>query len=72
MLSQSQASEGAKRPLIDPNQRLKRMSISGQVTLQRKSYWVTRYAEIKDSLFSYKKDSSKWLASEIKISMHCS
>ena len=44
---------------IDPNQALKRMSISGQVTLQRKTYWVTRYAEIKDSYFSYKRDASK-------------
>ena len=44
---------------IDPNQPLKRLSISGQVTLQRKTYWVTRYAEIKDSYFSYKRDASK-------------
>jgi len=44
---------------IDPNQPLKRMHISGQVTLQRKSYWVTRFAEIKDSFFSYRKDQGK-------------
>ena len=41
---------------IDPNQPLKRMNISGQVTLQRKSYWVTRFAQIKESFFSYRKD----------------
>ena len=44
---------------IDPNQALKRMSIAGQVTLQRKSYWVTRYAQIKESMFSYSKDQSE-------------
>ena len=47
------------RAPIDPNQPLKRLSISGQVTLQRKTYWVSRYAEIKDSYFSYKTDASK-------------
>ena len=46
---------------INPNQALKRMYIKGQVTLQRKSYWVTRFAEIKDSVFSYRKDKSKSL-----------
>ena len=45
--------------MIDPNQPLKRLSISGQVNLQRKTYWVTRYASIKDSFFNYKKDPSK-------------
>jgi len=44
---------------INPNQALKRMYIKGQVTLQRKSYWVTRFAEIKDSVFSYRKDKSE-------------
>lgn len=32
------------------------MSINGQVTLQRKSYWVSRFAEIKEGIFTYRKD----------------
>lgn len=35
--------------------RLERRQISGMVTLQRKSMFVARFAEIKDCIFSYKK-----------------
>ena len=38
------------------------MTISGQVTLQRKTYWVTRFAQIKDSYFAYRKDQSKLIS----------
>ena len=42
----------------DPNQRIQRQSIEGMVTLQSKSHWVVRYAQIKECIFSYKKTKS--------------
>ena len=35
-----------------------RISIEGRVMIMRKTYWSQRFAQIKDAIFSYKKDKS--------------
>jgi hypothetical protein len=40
-------------------QQVTRKSISGQLTVKRKNLWVSRYAEIKDCVFTYKEKQSK-------------
>ena len=68
-MSQPAMGMRSQMTMIDPNQALKRMQISGQVTLQRKTYWVTRFAQIKESIFSYKKDSSKLSQARYALSL---
>ena len=35
---------------------IQRQQIEGNVQIKRKTTWVTRYAQIRDSIFTYKKD----------------
>ena len=59
--------DDASKPVaIDPNGPIKRQSIAGYVTLKRKAYWVKRYAQIKDSMFQYAKDNSKFIFSHMR------
>ena len=37
----------------------KRLSIEGTITVMRKSRWVTRYASIKECIFSYRKNDKR-------------
>jgi hypothetical protein len=43
-------------PTPDTKDIPKRPSIEGRVSIMRKTYWSQRYAQIKDCIFSYKKD----------------
>ena len=52
-ISASQMAELIKVPL-------KRKTIKGQLLIKRKSVWVVRWGEIRDSIFTYKKAKGKF------------
>ena len=41
--------------------------VEGQVIIKRKAFWVKRYAKIENSIFTYKKDKSKYLLINLVI-----
>ena len=58
MMSTS-TSPGAASGVAGVPTEIVRRSIEGTVLVRRKNLWVTRFASIKDSIFTYKKDRSK-------------
>jgi len=42
--------------LLDNRQPVQRQQVEGKVQIKRKTDWVTRYAQIRESIFQYKKD----------------